>query len=94
MLNGTYSPPNTITWQAYVTQGTGMNWNSAATNDLSVVCTYPAAKIQHADYNSERYYFYVIRANYGAEISDVWPEYAKFPAVNTGNNTRRLPVGG
>jgi|GEM_PF-3222572 len=92
VLNGTYRPPNTITWQAYVTQGTGMNWDTAATSDLSEICTYPAASIQHDDYNSERYYFYVIRANYGAEISDLWPEYAKFPAANpNGNtNTRRL----
>ena len=43
------------------------------------------ARVSYADYNGYRYYFYVITANYGFDISSAWPEYSKFP-----NNNRYL----
>ena len=74
-----YTPPATETWQAYCTQGSGMGWTSANTTQLSSVCSYDSAYIQHEDYNNNRYYFYVITANYDSDITDLWPDYSKFP---------------
>lgn len=90
VLDGTYRPPQDKTWQSYCTGGSGMVWNSAATTELSAVCTYDLSKIQTEVYSGNRYYFYVITANYGSDVSSVWPDYARFPNVNTGNSARRL----
>ncbi|MCR4671524.1 MAG: InlB B-repeat-containing protein [Saccharofermentans sp.] len=84
-LTGNYNPPNNMTWQAYCTQGSGMGWRSAGTTELSVVCGYSMDNIQQFDYNGNRYYCYVVRANYGQDISAKWPDYARFPSVG-GNN--------
>ncbi|MBR4948123.1 MAG: InlB B-repeat-containing protein [Clostridiales bacterium] len=80
-----YTPPATMTWQAYCTQGSGMGWTSANTNQLSLVCSYSSEFVQYEDYNNNRYYFYVITSNYGSDITDLWPDYSKFPTL--GNYT-------
>ncbi len=84
-LSNRFTPPNTITWQSYCTAGSGINWDDSGISQLSSLCTYDAGKISYADYNGYRYYFYVITANYGFDISSAWPEYSKFP-----NNNRYL----
>ena len=84
-LSSRFTPPNTITWQSYCTAGSGINWDDSGISQLSSLCTYDAGKISYADYNGYRYYFYVITANYGFDISSAWPEYSKFP-----NNNRYL----
>ncbi len=84
-LGTRFTPPNTITWQFYCTAGSGINWDDSGISQLSSLCTYDAGKISYADYNGYRYYFYVITANYGFDISSAWPEYSKFP-----NNNRYL----
>lgn len=84
-LSTRFTPPNTITWQSYCTDGSGINWDDSGISQLSSLCTYDAGKISYADYNGYRYYFYVITANYGFDISSAWPEYSKFP-----NNNRYL----
>ena len=91
VLNGSFNPPsaaNQQTWQYYCTAGSGMNWNSANTTDISQVCGYDSSTIQSEVYSGNRYYFYVIRANYGQDISSVWPDYSYFPVVGA-NNARR-----
>ena len=90
VLNNRFNPPSTITWQAYCTQGTGINWDSANTTVLSQVCSYPANRIESADYNGYRYYFYVITANYDSLIASEWPDYNNFPTVGANNANRRL----
>ncbi len=84
-LSSRFTPPNTIIWQSYCTAGSGINWDDSGISQLSSLCTYDAGKISYADYNGYRYYFYVITANYGFDISSAWPEYSKFP-----NNNRYL----
>ena len=84
-LSTRFTPPNTITWKSYCTAGSGINWDDSGISQLSSLCTYDAGKISYADYNGYRYYFYVITANYGFDISSAWPEYSKFP-----NNNRYL----
>ena len=82
-LNGSFSRPNTLTWLAYCTQGSGLRWDNSNTTQLATVCGYDRSNIDYGDYNGYRYYYYVITANYGAEISSVWPDYGKFPVVGS-----------
>ena len=91
-LNNRFGPPSTITWQAYCTSGGGringvdtnpINWRSAGTTQLSSICTYDSSLMGDEVYNGYRYYFYIIKANYGTEISSVWPSYGNFPVVNS-----------
>lgn len=84
VLSGNYNPPQTVTWQAYCTSGSGMDFNrSANTTQLSSICSYDSSLIGSEDYSGYRYYYYIITANYGSEISSVWPSYEKFPVVNS-----------
>ncbi|MBP5494717.1 MAG: InlB B-repeat-containing protein [Lachnospiraceae bacterium] len=90
-LDGSFNPPsesNKQTWQAYCTEGSGLRWDSVGTSNLASICTYPSDKIQSEVYkygnnNSYRYYFYVIKANYGQDISEEWPGYSYFPIVGS-----------
>ena len=84
-LTGSFNPPANITWQSYCTGGSGMRWDDSNTNELTQVCSYPSSTIQSEVYSGNRYYFYVIRANYGQDISAFWPQYSYFP-----NNSRYL----
>ncbi|MCR5617888.1 MAG: InlB B-repeat-containing protein [Clostridiales bacterium] len=84
-LNSTFYPPATITWQSYCTGGSGINWDNSGTTQLSAICSYNNALIGSEVYSGYRYYYYVITANYGADVSDVWPAYSYFP-----NNNRYL----
>ncbi len=83
-LSGSFNPPSNITWQSYVTGGSGMRWDDSGRNQLSDICTYQNTSIKSDVYNGYRYYYYVITANYGAEISSVWPDYDNFPDNNRG----------
>ena len=80
-LTGNFGRPASLTWQAYCESTNGKNWGGAGTDQLSDIYT-GSAEIESADYNNYRYYYYVIRANYGANVSDAWPEYESFPVVN------------
>ena len=91
-LNGTYNPPANITWQSYCTGGSGMRWDDANTTQLSSVCSYDTNSIGSDVYNGNRYYFYIITANYGSDISSVWPAYSYFSTV--GPNTGRRTLSG
>ena len=92
VLNGSFNPPSNITWYSYCTGGSGMRWDDANTTQLASICTYNTENIKSEVYNGYRYYFYVITANYGAEISSVWPDYAHFETVGP-NNARRTLSG-
>ena len=84
-LSNRFDRPNTQTWQAYCTR-TGnysISWDNSGTTQLSTVCGYDSANIDSEVYNGNRYYYYIITANYGSEISGVWPDYSKFPTVGS-----------
>ena len=84
-LNNRFDRPNTQTWQAYCTK-TGnysIRWDDSGTTQLSTVCGYDIANIDSEVYEGFRYYYYLITANYGSEISSVWPDYGKFPTVGS-----------
>ncbi len=84
-LSNRFDRPTTQTWWAYCSR-TGTNsisWDNSGTTQLSTVCGYATANIDSEEYNGYCYYFYVITANYGSEISSVWPDYGKFPTVGS-----------
>ena len=97
-LNNGFNRPANRTWQAYCTQGSGINWDDAGTNLLSAVCTYDISTIQSDTYTynnrTYRYYYYVITANYGSDISAAWPDYNMFPVMNPNNNNSRRTLSG
>lgn len=99
-LSSGFNRPNTRTWQVYCTEGNGISWDNAGTTVLSDVCSYNANTIQSDTYKANnnnttyRYYFYVITANYGADIAGVWPDYSKFPVMNQNNNNTRRTLSG
>ena len=85
-LRNTFNPPGTMTWQAYCTQGSGLNWGNSNTNQFAnIYAGDDLSVIDSEDYNGNTYYFYVIRAIYGADISSQWPSYDLFPKA--GNYT-------
>lgn len=84
-LNNRFDRPATETWQAYCTK-TGnysISWDNSGTTVLGTVCGYGLDDIGSEDYNGYRYYYYLITANYGSEISSVWPDYGNFPTVGS-----------
>lgn len=84
-LSNRFDRPTTQRWWAYCSR-TGTNsisWDNSGTTQLSTVCGYATANIDSEEYNGYCYYFYVITANYGSEISSVWPDYGKFPTVGS-----------
>lgn len=83
VLTGNFNRPNDITWQAYCTSTSGKRWDSAGTNQITDICTYDEENIKSAVHDGYRYYYYVLTANYGAEVSTLWPDQNGFPVVGS-----------
>ncbi len=83
VLTGNFNRPNDISWQAYCTSTSGKRWDSAGTNRITDICTYDEGNIKSAVHDGYRYYYYVLTANYGAEVSTLWPDQNGFPVVGS-----------